>query len=166
MLEIRLATADDWPAIWLILEPIFRAGDSYPFPVTITEHDAKIAWVNASEAVFVGINEDGIIGTYQLQANKPGLGGHVANCGFAVSPMARGKGVASQMCAHSLHAAVERGYRAMQYNLVVSTNASAIKAWQRNGLEIVGTLPKAFHHARLGYVDAYVMYRQLIDEDF
>ena len=57
--------------------------------------------------------------------------------------------------------AVARGFRAMQYNLVVSTNEVAVRLWQRHGFEIVGTLPGAFRHPRLGEVDAHVMYKRL-----
>jgi hypothetical protein len=37
--------------------------------------------------------------------------------------------------------------------------------WKKLGFSIVGTLPKAFRHKRLGYIDAYVMYELLQDPD-
>lgn len=36
------------------------------------------------------------------------------------------------------------------------------RSYNNNGFEIVGTLPGAFHHPTLGYVDALVMYKQLL----
>ncbi len=65
------------------------------------------------------------------------------------------------MCAHSLEIARARGFRAMQFNLVVSTNERAIRLWERCGFAVVGRLPGAFAHPRLGFVDALVMYRTL-----
>jgi ribosomal protein S18 acetylase RimI-like enzyme len=96
-----------------------------------------------------------------LHPNQIGLGDHVANAGFLVDPGFRGRGVASAMCEHSLATARAAGYRAMQFNFVVSTNETAVRLWRRHGFEIVGRLPKAFRHATLGAVDALVMYRLL-----
>jgi ribosomal protein S18 acetylase RimI-like enzyme len=105
---------------------------------------------------------DTVLGSYFIKPNQPSLGAHVCNCGYAVAENARGKGIAAEMCEHSQREALSRGFRAMQYNLVVSTNAVAVRLWKRHGFEIVGTLPKAFHHSRLGFVDAFVMYKQLV----
>ena len=65
------------------------------------------------------------------------------------------------MCMHSLDRARSRGFRAMQFNFVLSTNQIALHLWRRHGFEIVGTLPEVFLHPALGYVDAFVMYREL-----
>ena len=94
-------------------------------------------------------------------ANQSGGGAHVANCGYVTAPSATGRGVAQAMLEHSLVRARDRGFRSMQFNFVISSNDRAVKLWQRNGFEIVGTLPGAFLHPKLGYVDAYVMYRNL-----
>jgi len=53
------------------------------------------------------------------------------------------------------------GYKAIQFNFVVSTNEAAVRLWKKIGFEIVGTLPGAFKHSSLGYVDVYVMFRSL-----
>ncbi len=102
-----------------------------------------------------------IIGTYYLKANQPGLGSHVCNCGYAVSEAGRGKGVASAMCEHSQQVGRDEGFRFMQFNLVASSNVGAVRLWQKLGFDIVGTLPGAFNNARLGLVDAHVMYKDL-----
>jgi hypothetical protein len=49
----------------------------------------------------------------------------------------------------------------MQFNLVVATNEPSVKLWQSLGFQIVGTLPGAFRHRTLGFVDAYVMFKEL-----
>jgi len=163
MIQIRAFEENDWAGIWRIIEPVFRAGKTYPFPTDITEGEARKAWIDKPSAAFVAVDGRGdIVGTYYIKANQPGLGSHVCNCGYIVSEDARGNGIGSELCGHSQQEAVSRGFRAMQYNLVVSTNESAFRLWKRNGLEVVGILPKAFRHAQLGFVDAYVMYKELV----
>ncbi len=161
MLAIRAVTAADWPAIWPILRDTFATGESYPFGPEHGEDFIRAAWIDAPAATFVAMDGDRIVGTYFIKANQVGLGSHVSNCGYVVAPGAAGKGVASAMCEHSQQWAIDHGFRAMQFNFVVSTNERAVRLWQRLGFEIVGTLPGAFRHARLGFVDAYVMYKKL-----
>lgn len=160
---IRQVTADDWPALWAILQPVLREGATYPTPVDISEAQAKRYWLDVPAATYLAVDRDGnALGTYYLKPNQIGLGSHVCNAGYIVSQHARGKGVASTMCQHSQDEARSLGYRAMQYNLVVSTNTKAVALWQRMGFERVATLEGAFNHAELGEVDAYVMYKRLV----
>ena len=163
MLKIRLFEEIDWRYTWKIIEPVFRAGETYAFSPDISEAEAHKVWVEIPSATYVAVGENNkILGTYYIKANQPGLGSHVCNCGYIVSVNARGKGVASEMCKHSQLEAIERGYRAMQYNLVVSTNESASRLWEKHGFEIIGRLPNAFRHPLRGFVDALVMYKQLV----
>jgi ribosomal protein S18 acetylase RimI-like enzyme len=163
MLIIRPFTPADWPAVWPILQTTFAAGDTYTFSPQSTEAEIHKAWVELPTATFVATNEAGdILGTYFIKANQPGLGAHVGNCGYVVSKAAQGQGIAAHMCEHSQKLAVEMGFRAMQFNFVVSTNTSAVRLWQKLGFEIVGTLPEVFQHQKLGFVDAFVMFKRLI----
>lgn len=144
---------------------MFRAGETYVFSTDITEGEAHKVWVEVPQATYVAVDECGaVLGTYYIKPNQPALGAHVCNCGHIVSEKVRGKGVASAMCAHSQREAVALGFRSMQFNLVVSTNEGAVPLWKENGFRVVGTLPKAFQHARLGYVDALVMFKMLSPE--
>jgi L-amino acid N-acyltransferase YncA len=158
---IRTAAAADGDAIWKIMEPIVRAGEAYTLPRDMEKENALAYWYSAEHEVFVAEENGEIVGTYFLQANQRGGGAHVANCGYMTATHAMGRGVARAMCAHSLERARERGFRAMQYNFVVSSNERAVRLWQKFEFEIVGRLPKAFLHPILGYVDAYIMYRDL-----
>src|SRR5882724_10755566 len=158
---IRLATAGDGDAIWAIMEPILRDGETYTPPRDTDKKAALAYWRAAEHEVFVAEENGKIVGTYFLRANQKGGGGHVANCGYMTAVSATGRGVARAMCAHSLDRARERGFRAMQFNFVISTNERAVRLWQSFGFEIVGRLPGAFQHPTLGYVDACVMYRTL-----
>jgi ribosomal protein S18 acetylase RimI-like enzyme len=161
MLEIRFADAGDRDAVWRILEPVLRAGDTYTLPAEMTREDALDYWFAQQHEVFVTVVDGVVCGTYYLRANQRGGGAHVANCGYMTAQEAGGRGIARAMCVHSLERARARGFRAMQFNFVVSTNERAVRLWEANGFEIVGTLPQAFRHPRAGYVDAYVMYRSL-----
>ena len=162
MIKIRPFEEADWAATWRMIEPVFRAGETYAFSPDITKDEAHRVWIEAPAATFVAIDENGeVVGAYYMKPNQPGLGSHVCNCGYIVAEKARGQGIASEMCEHSQREAVSRGFRAMQYNLVVSTNEGAVRLWKRHGFDIVGTLPKAFRHPRFGFVDAFVMYKQL-----
>jgi ribosomal protein S18 acetylase RimI-like enzyme len=111
--------------------------------------------------VFVAEERGVVLGTYFLRANLPGGGAHVASCGYMVAPAATGRGIAQEMCNHSLEHARARGFLAMQFNFVVSSNERAIRLWQHLGFSTVGRLPKAFRHPSLGLVDALVMHRFL-----
>ena len=158
---IREAAPGDADAIWAILEPIIRTGETYTLPREMDRATALACWHSPTHEVFVAEADGEIVGTYILRANQQGGGAHVANCGYMTAPHATGRGVARAMCADSLERARERGFRAMQFNFVVSTNERAVRLWQSFGFEIVGRLPKAFAHPKLGFVDAYIMYRLL-----
>jgi len=163
MIKIRAFKEGDWSVTWRIIEPVFRAGETYAFSPNISEAEAHKVWVEMPSGTFVALDEDNnILGTYFIKPNQPKLGDHVCNCGYIVAENVRGKGIASEMCKHSQREAMSRGFRAMQYNLVVSTNEAAIRLWKRHGFEVIGTLPKAFRHPQIGFVDAFVMYKQLV----
>jgi ribosomal protein S18 acetylase RimI-like enzyme len=160
-MEIRVARTEDAPAIWAIIEPIIRAGETYTLPRDMTQTEAIAYWMGPDRETFV-VEEDGrLFGTYYLRANQLGGGAHVANCGYMTAAEATGRGIARMMCMHSLERARDQGFRAMQFNFVVSTNERAVRLWQRFAFEIVGTLPRAFAHPKLGDVDALVMFKTL-----
>lgn len=161
-LTLRPFAAADWPATWRILEPVVRAGETYAVDRDLDEEGARRMWIEAPAATWVAEAADGaIVGTYYLKRNQAGGGSHVCNAGYAVAADAQGRGTAAAMCEHSQAEARRRGFRAMQFNFVVSTNERAVRLWQRLGFAIVGTLPGAFAHPALGFVDVYVMFKRL-----
>ena len=160
-MKIRPATEADHPAVLDIVAPVLAAGETYAIARDLDTTGVSAYWFGATHEVFVADEGGTILGTYYLMANQQGGGAHVANCGYMTAPAARGKGVARAMCEHSLRYAKERGFRAMQFNHVVSTNTGAVALWQKLGFDIVGTLPQAFNHPVHGYVDSYVMFRFL-----
>lgn len=161
MISIRQAKPGDDEAIWTILEPMIRAGETYALPRSLSREEALAYWHAAGNTVFVAEEDGVVLGTYILRANQQGGGSHVCNCGYVTAAPATGRGVASAMCGDSITRASAAGFCAMQFNFVVSTNERAVNLWKRHGFTIVGTLPKAFLHPTRGYVDAFVMFRAL-----
>ena len=161
MLEIRLATEGDRDAIWNIFHGVVAPGETYAFDPRISREDALAYWFREDTHTYVAAQERHVVGTYILRANQPGSGSHVANAAFMVAPTSRGEGIGRAMGEHCLSEARRLGFRAMQFNFVVSTNEAAIRVWKQLGFKIVGTLPGAFRHPQNGYVDAYIMFRSL-----
>jgi len=159
--QVRALVERDHDAVWALLEPVIRAGETYALPRELTRDDALAFWTLPGSDAFVADDAGQVVGTYFLRANQRGGGAHVANCGYVTAAQASGRGVARAMCAHSLDHARARGFRAMQFNNVVSTNERAVRLWQSMGFAIAGRLPGAFAHPRLGDVDVFVMFRAL-----
>jgi L-amino acid N-acyltransferase YncA len=158
---IRAARQADEDAIWNIFHTVVASGDTYVFDPHMPREDALAYWFRPDTHTYVAEREGQVAGTYILKPNQPALGSHVANAAFMVSPLARGSGVGRRMGEHCLAEARRLGFRAMQFNLVVSTNEAAVRLWQQLGFRIIGTVPEAFRHSRHGFVDAHVMFQAL-----
>jgi L-amino acid N-acyltransferase YncA len=158
---IRRAQPGDAAAIWRIFQAVVAPGDTYSFTPDTTEKDAVAYFLGPGIASFVAEDDGRVIGMYKLIPNRIGRGSHVSNASFMVDPTAQGRGAGRALGEHCLDEARRQGYEAMQFNFVVSTNTAGVALWKKLGFEIVGTLPKAFDHATLGKVDAYVMHRFL-----
>jgi ribosomal protein S18 acetylase RimI-like enzyme len=160
-MHIRPALRSDADAIWAILEPTIRAGETYTLPLDAAREDALAYWLSPDHEVFVAEEGESVLGTYFLRTNQRGGGSHVCNCGYVTAPNATGRGIARAMCAHSLERARERGFLAMQFNFVISSNERAVRLWESFGFNTVGRLPLAFRHPTRGLVDSLVMHRFL-----
>ncbi len=161
MIEIRAATQSDKPMIWRIIEPIIAAGDTYVFSSETPRDEMLDYWFAPDKHVYVAEQDGKILGTFWLKPNYPGLGSHVCNAAYMVSPDAAGRGIGRKMAEFSLDEARRLGFKAMQFNFVVSSNTAAVKLWQSIGMQIIGEIPDAFDHRELGLTNAYVMYRKL-----
>lgn len=152
----------DWPALWRVLEPVFRAGETYPLPRHVAERDARAYWIKTDGYNGVAWNDaNEIVGAYYLRPDQGGPGAHVCNAGYVVAEAARGKGMATWLCLDSQTRARAMGFHAMKFNLVVAENTAALRAWTKAGMAIIGTTPKAFLMPDGNMVDAHIMYRAL-----
>jgi len=156
---IRPAAADDWPAIWHLFRAVAAAGDAFAYDEATPEAVARKLWFDPPAVCFVANDGGTLAGTYFLRPNQPGRGSHVANAGYMVASTHRGRGAAHAMGEHSLDEARRLGYRAVQFNYVVSSNEAAIKAWERLGFKVIGRVPQAFRHISLGLVDVLIFHR-------
>lgn len=158
---IREATDADRDAVWRIMEPVIRTGETYAHARDMTKAEALAHWFQPDRTVFVAEEGGHVIGTYYLRANRPGPGSHVANAGFMVAEEVGGQGIGQALCTHALTAAKAAGFLAMQFNFVVASNTRAVRLWQRMGFDIVGRVPDAFLHPVHGMCEALVMHRRL-----
>ena len=161
MLTIRAATAADWPIIWEMFRQVAAGGDAFAYDADTPEVVARQLWIEPPARPFVAELDGSIAGSYYVRPNRPGRGGHVANGGYMVAAAARGLGVASALCGHSLETARQLGFQAMQFNYVLATNAAALRVWAKHGFAVVGRVPRAFRHDDLGYIDVLILHRQL-----
>ncbi|GAB3011260.1 GNAT family N-acetyltransferase [Cyclobacterium sediminis] len=158
---IRKATKEDYNPVWEIFSEVIKTGDTYVFSPETSKEDMQKHWFADYMDTFVFEENNEILGTYIIKPNQIDLGNHIANCSYMVSPNAQGKGVGKQLCEHSLEFAKESDFKAIQFNIVVSSNKTAIKLWEKYGFEIIGTTPNGFRHLELGFVDTHIMYKPL-----
>lgn len=161
MTDIRKAEESDKPAIWQIIKAVIAGGDTYVFSPDATEDEMMAYWFTPDKHNYVAVADGEVVGTFWLRANQPGLGAHVGNAAYMVSPNAHGKGVGKQMALWSLDEARRLGFTAMQFNFVVKSNTVAVNLWKNIGFEIIGEIPDAFDDAKNGMTNAYIMYRKL-----
>lgn len=161
MAEIRKATDRDKPAVWEIIRAVIATGDTYVFAPDTPEDEMLAYWFSPEKHVYVAEDDGRILGTYWIKANQPGLGSHVGNGAYMVSPDAKGKGIGRMMAEHSIEEARRIGFSSIQFNFVVKSNEVAVKLWQSVGFEIIGEVPDAFDHKKNGLTNAYIMYRKL-----
>ncbi|BDR13655.1 GNAT family N-acetyltransferase [Vibrio sp. STUT-A11] len=157
----RETTKVDFELFWPTFSAVIRAQETYAFDPEMTQEEAYHIWCEVPLKSYVYVENEVVLGTYYLKPNAMGPSNHICNCGYMVASEARGKGIARKMCEHSQQMAEEFGFEAMQFNSVVSTNEVAVELWQKLGFSIIGTIPKAYRHGRLGYVDSLVMYKWL-----
>jgi ribosomal protein S18 acetylase RimI-like enzyme len=161
MVEIRRATDADKPAVWRIIKAVIAGGDTYTFDPATPEQEMIAFWFSPEKHVYVAEENGEILGTYWLKANQPGLGDHIGNGGYMVSPDAKGKGIGKQMALHSIEEGRRIGYHAIQFNFVVKSNTAAVNLWKSVGFEVIGEIPDAIRHKQNGLTNAYIMYRRL-----
>jgi GNAT superfamily N-acetyltransferase len=161
-MQIREFVEADWSQVWPIVREIVQAEETFTYDPSMTDSQAHDIWVEMPPGLtVVAIDGDRVLGTAKMGTNRPGPGSHVSTASFMVGANARGRGVGTALCRFALDWARNRGYAGMQFNAVVESNHSALELYRRLGFSIVGTVPGAFAHAKLGRVGLHVMYRAL-----
>jgi len=158
---VKKATDLDFDDIWEIFHLVVAPGDTYAYSPQTTKEDAYLLWMPPHKETYVAIINNKIVGTYFIKANQPGLGAHIANAAYMVHPQHHGQGIGSILASHSICEAKKLGFKAIQFNLVVSTNEPAVNLWKKMGFEIIGTTPNGFNHSLKGFVDTYIIYKSI-----
>src|ERR1700712_5553749 len=104
-MNIREAVPGDADAVWKIFEQVVKTGDTFAFSPVTTRENFQYLWFSSVMSTFVSEESGVITGSYYIKPNQPGLGAHIANCGYMVHPEARGKGIGGYLCQHSLQIA-------------------------------------------------------------
>ncbi|MCH8319087.1 MAG: GNAT family N-acetyltransferase [Bacteroidetes bacterium] len=186
MISIRRSIPSDFDALWEIFHQVVKSGDTYVFHPDTNKKGFKKIWFGDEISTYtcicnphlttkpgqqglasgltnisnMGSNEK-IIGTFILKPNYPGLGSHIANLSLMLSKDHQEKGIGKTMVKHAFTEAKKQGYKAIQLNMVVSTNKAAVSLAKSLGFKMIGRLPEVFKHQKPGYVDAFVMHRFL-----
>ncbi len=161
MISIRKATSEDHEAVWAIIAEVIAGGDTYVFSPNSSKEKMLAFWFAPDKHTYVALQENKIAGTFFIKDNQLDLGSHVANAGYMTAPRVRGMGIGKKMGEFSLEEARRLGYKAMQFNIVISSNHAAVRLWTSLGFKIIGEIPEAFDHRQLGFTSAYIMYRKL-----
>jgi ribosomal protein S18 acetylase RimI-like enzyme len=159
-MEMRPATRDDASAMLGLLQSVSQEGSALPFIDGIDDNMIDQIWLGARGCVLACDNSE-VLGMYRFGPTMPGRGSHIATATFLVGEHARGRGVGRALVEHCIQSAKTAGFRGMQFNQVLSSNLAALALYRSLGFAVIGTVPKAFDHIELGYVDAHMMYREL-----
>lgn len=162
MVHIRRFADADWSQVWLIIREVVQAAETFPYDPAMNSAQARDTWIERPPGLTVVAVDDGrVLGTAKMGPNRSGPGSHVATASFMVAADAHGRGVGTALCRYALDWARSQRYAGMQFNAVASSNQAAIDLYMRLGFSIVGSVPGAFIHPRLGRVDLHIMYRDL-----
>jgi GNAT superfamily N-acetyltransferase len=161
-MEIREATARDWPRIYPFWSQIVEAGETYVYPLGLDSDAARELWMESPPGVtVVAVDGDEILGSAKMGPNRPGRGAHIATGSFMVDPRRRGRGVGRALGNHVIEWARGAGYHSIQFNAVVQSNVAAVQLWKALGFTIIGTVPEAFDHRTNGLVGLHIMVKKL-----
>ncbi len=158
---VRPIAEQDWPQVHELVRGVAEQGRTYAMDVPADVAATREFW--SAQTVVVAVDGDRVLGTAKAGPNRPGAGAHVGTASFVVGPEARGRGVGRLLGEHVVRWHRDEGFRAIQFNAVVSTNTAAVRLWRSLGFEVVGTVPGAFALPDGTYADLLVMHLDLTD---
>lgn len=161
MLNILNATEIDFDEIWNIFQPILKKSGTYVYSPETTKNEAYSIWFDKTYDTYIAKVGDEVAGAYVIRPGHRDLGSHICNAAFIVADKFRGNGYGKTLGEHAINQAKKLGYKAMQFNYVVSSNHVAIDLWKKLGFAIVGTIPAAYNHPEKGYIDIHIMHRKI-----
>lgn len=158
---LNLFNQKDEEALYEIFQEVVNSGSQFPYECSSLEEFHRQFFIPKGQ-VYVCHSLDGkVIGGFYLRANYSGRSSHIANAAYMIRHTYRGKGLGSLLIKASLHFAKDLGFQAMQFNMVLSQNALAIKLYEKLGFSIVGVIPQAVRNPSGNFQDGYVMHRKI-----
>lgn len=157
--RVRTWEPADLEAMTAIWNEVVRDGRAFPQIEPLSGPDEAAAFFSAQTRSAVAVGDDGTVaGLSILHPNNVGRCGHVANASYAVASHARGRGVGRALVSDSLAALAPCGFRGLQFNAVVASNAGAIALYESLGFTRIGTVPEGFRNLDGAYEDIHVYY--------
>lgn len=163
-LTVRSLQEADWPQVHALVVEVATDGRTYAMDVPADVTATRAFW--SGDLLVVAVDGDTVLGAAKAGPNRPAAGAHVGTASFMVGAAARGRGVGRALGRHVVEWHRSAGFRAIQFNAVVSTNTAAVRLWRSLGFEVVGTVPEAFalpcdDRPEGSYADLLVMHLDL-----
>lgn len=156
-MEIRAYQKPDLPQMTAIWNAVVRADDAFPQLDELDERTAPEFFAEQTRTA-VALDAGRVVGLYILHPNNVGRCGHVANASYAVDAGVRGKGIGRALVSDSLASLAPCGFRGLQFNAVVASNAGAIHLYEDLGFARVGTVPGGYLNKQGVYEDMHIFY--------
>jgi L-amino acid N-acyltransferase YncA len=159
---LRAYTMSDIDAMSEIWNSVVEAGDAFPQTEKLSSDTAEPFFASQSfTAVAVDTDSNAVVGLYILHPNNIGRCGHIANASYAVDARMRGFGIGEALVKHSLTKVKELGFKILQFNAVVATNASALHLYEKLKFTPLGTIPGGFRMINGEYEDIVPFYKSV-----
>lgn len=161
-IEVRKYRPEDLPAMTAIWNEIVRQGDAFPQEAELTEESAKEFFAAQTYSGVACDRDSGnVLGLYILHPNNIGRCGHICNASYAVASSCRGQGVGRLLVLDCMEKGKDFGFRILQFNAVVATNAGARHLYEKLGFQQLGTIPGGFRMKDGSYEDICPYYHIL-----
>lgn len=149
---IRKYEKEDLPEMIRIWNEVVEDGVAFPQEEPLSEETGKVFFAGQS---YCGVAEEEgkLFGLYILHPNNVGRCGHICNASYAVSRESRGRHIGEALVRDCLKKGKEKGFRILQFNAVVASNASARHLYEKIGFLQLGRIPEGFRMKDGSYED-------------
>lgn len=163
--ELTLFKQEDENALYDIFQKAVEMGDEFPYEDPSIQEFYRQFFAPQSDVYVCRSISGEVVGAFYLKSNFSGKCRHIANAGYMIKQSQRGQGLGTLLVNASLEIAKHKGFRAMQYNMVLQRNTAAVKLYSKLGFQVIGTLPQAVRNADGSYQDGYILYKSLVTKE-
>jgi ribosomal protein S18 acetylase RimI-like enzyme len=162
---LRLLTREYLPQAAAIWNSVVAEGTSFPGDEILSDEQAWEMF-QAQTASVCAMDNGEVVGVYILHPNNFGRCGHIANASYAVKAGLRGRGIGRALVLDCIEKAKTHGFKALQFNAVVTTNTAAIALYIKLGFRVIGTVPGGYRYNDGGYRDTLIMIKTWADRPY